>query len=207
MRYHGKITSWKTDRGFGFIAPDGGGDHVFVHISSFLNRQKRPGKDEMVTYEIGADTRGRARAKKVLYAGEHLPMAASPVYGVGTLILAASFLFFVTAATLAAKLPIAVLGIYLVASVTAFMFYALDKSAAKNDKWRTQESTLHLLELIGGWPGAMIAQRLFRHKSKKQSYQIAFWITVFLNCGILCWLFTESGVSMLRSVLDEIRKL
>jgi len=200
MRYQGKITHWKNDRGFGFIAPDGGGAQVFVHISSFLNRQKRPAANEIVTYELGADARGRARAKKVLFAGEHLPTADSPAYSVGILILAASFLFFVSASTLVGKLPLAVLGLYLVASAASFFFYALDKSAAKNDKWRIQESTLHLLELIGGWPGAMVAQRLFHHKSKKQSYQIVFWITVILNCGALGWLLSEPGAAVLRSI-------
>jgi len=202
MRYKGKINNWKNDRGFGFIVPDGGGAQVFVHISSFTNRQRRPSGNEIVTYELRSDAKGRPQAKKVLFAGEYLPAASSPVCRVGTLLLAAAFLFFVSAAALAGRVPKAVLWIYLVASAITFLFYTLDKSAAINNRWRIQESTLHLLELIGGWPGAMVAQRLLRHKSKKQSYRIVFWITVALNCCVFVMLLTRSGAEILRLLFD-----
>jgi uncharacterized membrane protein YsdA (DUF1294 family) len=110
-------------------------------------------------------------------------------------------------ATFSGPLPLAVLELYLVASIVTFIAYAFDKSAARNDQWRTQESTLHLFALIGGWPGALAAQRLLRHKSKKQSFQIQFWITVVLNCGTLGWFFTPSGAKALRSFLGMTRGL
>ncbi len=117
------------------------------------------------------------------------------------LVLAAAFLVFVTASTIAGKLPFAVLGLYFVASIVTFVAYALDKSAAKSGQGRTQESTLHLFALVGGWPGALAGQRLLRHKSKKRSFQIVFWITVILNCVALGWSFSSSGVEALRSIL------
>jgi uncharacterized membrane protein YsdA (DUF1294 family) len=79
------------------------------------------------------------------------------------------------------------LWICLVTSVIAFVAYALDKSAARRDRWRTPERVLHLLGLIGGWPGAFVAQRLLRHKTRKLSFQIVFWLTVAANCGALWW--------------------
>jgi uncharacterized membrane protein YsdA (DUF1294 family) len=129
------------------------------------------------------------------------------MYKVGSILLAATFLFLVLALTLVGKLPKAVLWIYLVASAITFLFYTLDKSAAINNRWRIQENTLHLFELIGGWPGAMVAQRLLRHKSKKQSYQIVFWITVVLNCCVLGILITRSGKEMLQLVFDGLDKI
>lgn len=69
--------------------------------------------------------------------------------------------------------------------------YYRDKSAAKNNEWRTAENSLHLLALVGGWPGALTAQKLLSHKSKKQSFQIIFWMTVALNCGALGWVFSH----------------
>jgi uncharacterized membrane protein YsdA (DUF1294 family) len=115
--------------------------------------------------------------------------------------LAAAFLVFVAGTAFSGKLPVAVLELYLIASAVAFIAYFLDKSAARKDQWRTQESTLHIFALAGGWPGALAAQRLLRHKSRKQSFQIVFWVTVVLNCGALGWLFTPEGAGELRSIL------
>jgi uncharacterized membrane protein YsdA (DUF1294 family) len=84
-------------------------------------------------------------------------------------------------------LPLGILVLYVAASLIAVGVYAADKSAARTGRWRTTESTLHVLALIGGWPGALIAQRVFRHKSRKPSFQIAFLVTVALNCGALLW--------------------
>ena len=66
--------------------------------------------------------------------------------------------------------------------------YGADKSAAQKGRWRTRESVLHVLALIGGWPGALVAQRMFRHKTKKQPFQVVFWCTVGGNCIALAWL-------------------
>ena len=82
-----------------------------------------------------------------------------------------------------------ILILYLAASAAAFVAYGADKSAAKSGRWRTPESTLHLLALVGGWPGALIAQRVFRHKSRKASFQIVFLFTVVVNCAALLWLW------------------
>jgi len=90
-------------------------------------------------------------------------------------------------------------------STVAFVAYALDQSAARNDQWRTRESALHLFALIGGWPGALAAQRLLRHKTKKQSFQIVFWVTVVLNCSALGWLFSSRGAEALHSILGVFR--
>ena len=107
--------------------------------------------------------------------------------------IAALFLAFITILTLTAKLPLAGFGLYIGASLIAFVAYALDKAAACSGKWRTQESTLHLLALVGGWPGALVAQNRLRHKSRKISFQVVFWATVLLNCGALGWLLTAGS--------------
>lgn len=70
MRHQGRITTWKDDKGFGFIAPNGGGEQVFVHISSFSNRERPPEGNELVTYELKADGKRRAQANTVAFVGE-----------------------------------------------------------------------------------------------------------------------------------------
>lgn len=201
MRYQGKITNWKDDQGFGFITPNGGGNQVFVHIKSFTNRQRRPLGNEIVTYELKTDARGRAKAEIVAFVGERVPSVTSSGRSNIPLLFSAAFIFILTGSVSAGKLPFAIFWLYVVASIVAFVAYALDKSAARKNKQRTQESTLHFFALVGGWPGALAAQRLFRHKSKKRSFQITFWTSVVLNCGALGWLLSPPGSGALRLIL------
>ena len=205
MRYQGKITNWKDDQGFGFITPNGGGKQVFVHIKAFANRQRRPVGSEIVTYQLKTDARGRAQAENVAFVGERVQSSTTSGRSNIRLIFAAAFVVFVAVLAFAGKLPFAVFGLYVVISIVVFIVYALDKSAARKNQWRTPENTLHLLALIGGWPGALAAQKLLHHKSSKQSFQAVFWVTVVLNCGILGWLFfSASGADALRAILHAV---
>ena len=111
------------------------------------------------------------------------------------------FLAFVAGTVVVGKLPFLVLIAYLAGSCIAYLAYVFDKAAALKGQWRTPESTLHLLSLIGGWPGAMLAQRTLRHKTQKQSFQVAYWGTVVLNCAGLGWLLAPSGMRLVKSVV------
>ena len=89
------------------------------------------------------------------------------------------------------RLPLQAVFVPLVLSVITFVVYALDKHAAQTGRWRTPESTLHLLELAGGWPGAWIAPQTLRHKSRKPGYRVVFWVMVVLHAAALvawCWM-------------------
>jgi uncharacterized membrane protein YsdA (DUF1294 family)/cold shock CspA family protein len=181
MRYQGKITNWKDDQGFGFVTPNGGGRQVFVHIRSFSNRRRRPIGDELVTYELGIDSKGRPQGENVAFVGDSASHVSTAGPGIGSLTFAVLFLTLVAGAAFVGRLPFAVIALYLVGSAVAFCAYALDKSAARTGRWRTPEDTLHIFGLAGGWPGALVAQKVLRHKSQKQSFQLVFWATVLLN--------------------------
>jgi uncharacterized membrane protein YsdA (DUF1294 family) len=86
-----------------------------------------------------------------------------------------------------AELPAFVLWAYVGAGVVAFVAYAADKSAAAGGRRRVPESTLHVLAGLGGWPGALVAQQIFRHKTRKAAFQVVFWLTVAAHCGALAW--------------------
>jgi uncharacterized membrane protein YsdA (DUF1294 family)/cold shock CspA family protein len=206
MRSQGRITSWKDDQGYGFITPNGGGERLFVHVKAFSNRQHRPAVNEIVTYEITTDEKRRVQATNVEFLTSRIHAAASGKPGLGSLVVSVIFLLFMLGLVFTGKLPFTVLGIYLGSSALAFIAYALDKSAAKNGGWRTKENTLHLLSLAGGWPGALIAQQHLRHKSKKTSFQISYWITVVLNCSVLGWVLTDQGSIALRSILSIVSR-
>jgi uncharacterized membrane protein YsdA (DUF1294 family) len=82
--------------------------------------------------------------------------------------------------------------LYVVMSVVAFAAYGIDKAAARGARQRISEQTLLMLGLFGGWPGALIAQQLFRHKTRKRSFRRAFWGTVVINVAAISGLVTFS---------------
>jgi uncharacterized membrane protein YsdA (DUF1294 family)/cold shock CspA family protein len=192
MRFKGKISEWNDDRGFGFIAPSEGGARVFCHIKAFTGRPTRPEVGNIVTYEIAKDDRGRLRATQIRYAGTGMPPPATstPLQSSLTqaVIGASVFLVGIAVLVVTSRAPWWVLAWYVVLSVVTFLLYGWDKVSASGGHWRTQESTLNGLALLGGWPGAWIAQHAWRHKSRKTSFQVAFWSAVLVNVGVLVFL-------------------
>lgn len=216
MREEGRITNWKDDKGFGFITPAGGGERVFVHIKAFVDRNKRPTVDQVVTYELDFDSQKRPRASKVAFA--HQRVTAPAMVGSGTrkasappdaplipTILALAFFALLIGLTVARKLHVVVPVIYLLMSILTFLAYGNDKSRAEQNRRRTPEVTLHNMALFGGWPGGWIAQRIFRHKSKKTEFQVTFWLTVIGNCAILYFLTTPTFREFLAGIVPRLR--
>jgi uncharacterized membrane protein YsdA (DUF1294 family) len=92
--------------------------------------------------------------------------------------------------------------IVVVMSVVCFAAYGLDKRRAGNGGRRVPEHALHILALMGGWPGAMLAQRHFRHKTKKLSFLIVFWLVIVLHVvivGTAAYMFVGSS-ELMRTV-------
>ncbi len=188
-RYAGKITTWKDEQGFGFITPNGGGAPVFLHIKSFAGAGPRPLGNEIVHYELAVNEKGQPRAANVAFYRPRTQRQALPRRGGARIWTASGFLGLLAVLVLAGRCPPLVPLVYLGMGILTFGVYAADKSAARNGRWRTQESTLHLLASAGGWPGALLAQHFLRHKSTKRSFQAVFWFTVAANCGLLaCYL-------------------
>ncbi len=73
---------------------------------------------------------------------------------------------------------------YLALSIVTLITMWRDKRAARRGGWRTRESTLHALELLGGWPGSILGQRLLRQKSRKVSYRIVLALIVLAHLAI-----------------------
>jgi uncharacterized membrane protein YsdA (DUF1294 family) len=98
------------------------------------------------------------------------------------------------AGVVAGFVPAMLAVIYLGASLVSYVLYCLDKAAAERSARRIPESTLHLVDTLGGWPGALVAQQRFRHKTVKASFQWLFRLTVVANVGIAAWL-VHSGAA------------
>jgi uncharacterized membrane protein YsdA (DUF1294 family)/cold shock CspA family protein len=201
MRIQGKIAKWKEERAFGFITPNGGGPDIFVHKNGLSRRSRMPTVGEIVTFEVVSTVGGKIWAENVLFQGESDPRRNAIVVDVLLVILAILFLTAITALVVRDLLPPPVLAVYVCVSLLTFIVYRFDKSAAEFNDWRTPEIHLHTLSILGGWPGAIIAQRLLRHKSKKQSFQVIFWATVVLNATLLAALLSPAGKHFLRSLL------
>ncbi|MGB1949718.1 MAG: DUF1294 domain-containing protein [Marinobacter sp.] len=200
MNQKGLLTAWNDAKGFGFITPDGGGERVFAHISSYAGRG-RPVSDRKVTYSLMKDKQGRPRAGRFQYAGVAKVGAsvASGVWVAAVIVL----VFFATLAGLFHQgyLPVSIPAVYGAVSLVLFVMYWIDKRAAQRGAQRTAENTLHLFELCCGWPGALLAQQIFRHKTRKGSYQFVFWLAVLSNLGALGWLLVAPEAMSWRQQL------
>jgi uncharacterized membrane protein YsdA (DUF1294 family)/cold shock CspA family protein len=201
MIKQGKITSWNDDKGYGFITPSTGRGQVFAHIKAFKYQARRPEVNRLVTYILSTDKQGRICAAEVTMSAaavvekdDQCNWVLANAYAVLFLVLIAFFCLFGIA-------PSWSFVVYLGMSLLTYISYYFDKSAAQKGEWRTQESTLHLLALFGGWPGALVAQQLLRHKSIKRSFRMLFWITIGLNSCAFIVLINPSAVESLKSLI------
>lgn len=204
VRQKGKITNWNSERGFGFVTPAGGGRRVFLHATAISDRRRPPTDGDTVTYDLAFDEKKRPRAVNVRQLARirsKFRAASASTSSSTPLVIAALFVLFVIGETLAGRLPRVIIAIYGAVSILTFLVYRSDKSAAQQGRWRTKESSLLFLGLAGGWPGAVVAQRALRHKSRKKSFQVAFWGTVVMNAVILGWLLTDRGSRVLDQLL------
>ena len=204
MSTHGKITHWNHQKAYGFITPASGAEQVFVHMRAFVKKDHQPEVDQRVTFAISTDRQGRPCAARVALLGEEPAQRFGRNDKAFYIAGAISFLAIVGISVGSGALPLTVLLVYVAASALTYFIYAWDKDSARRGAWRTQESTLHVLSLLGGWPGALIAQQTLRHKSSKEAFRVVFWMTVVVNSGIFVWLFTDSGAEVLNALLAQL---
>jgi uncharacterized membrane protein YsdA (DUF1294 family)/cold shock CspA family protein len=201
LRYKGKLIKWNVDKAFGFIQPNAGGADIFIHKSALFNRKRTPQINDIITFSMTKGKDGRRCASDATFSGEKLKNLQSKK---NTSLLAFStylsllFLAVITAAYYAGQFPQKLLLSYFCLSIITFLAYAFDKSKARRGAWRVKESRLHFFAIIGGWPGAAIAQQLLRHKSYKREFRMVFWFTVMTNISLLIFLYLSAS----RKYLD-----
>jgi uncharacterized membrane protein YsdA (DUF1294 family)/cold shock CspA family protein len=198
----GRVSVWNDDRGFGFIEPESGGDRAFFHISGVVHGAPRPSVGDFVSYEMAVSPDGKARAVGVGPAG--LTAVSNALMSKRVALSVASILVFPLLWWLAAlgKFPLILFWVFTGMSAVTFIRYGFDKWAAKREEQRTPEKTLQLCALLGGWPGALLAQQVFHHKSSKRSFQVTFWCMVALNCCTLGFLLSPAGAAFIRKLLE-----
>lgn len=100
--------------------------------------------------------------------------------------------------------PRIVVGSICLTSGASFLLYRADKNRARTGGWRIRESTLLSLDLLGGWPGAFLAQRAYRHKISKRSYQARFWAVVIVHEWVAFdftqgWKYSNMAIALLKA--------
>ncbi len=214
----GRIEQWNDGKGYGFVRPlesqatAGDAARAFVHIKAVARAGRRPADGDLIRYDSERDARGRLNAVNVAFvnaevmraqaqrragartAARERRTAAAPVDSVQRFILACA-LIALAAGSVMGFWPLKVTLAYAAMGTLSFFAYALDKKAADNGQWRTRESTLHAFDLLCGWPGGLLAQQAFRHKTRKTSFQLGFWISVMANCAALYWLLPWLGTA------------
>ncbi len=201
--HKGQLTTWKDDRGFGFIQPTSSSQEVFLHITAFTDINRRPQVGDFICYQLTVEKNGKVRAcnasieKITARSISHSSSSTTPIKFTSKSRVRSSSLLSNTlllsllpglgsihfAFTTGNQIPLI---LYPVMSFITFALYADDKSRAKQGRWRVSEKTLHLCEFMGGWLGAFVAQQKLHHKSSKVSYQIMFKVIVIFH--IVFWL-------------------
>ncbi|TPX05599.1 DUF1294 domain-containing protein [Schumannella luteola] len=193
MRMSGVLTAWNDERGFGFVTPAVGGPDVFVHITAFADGAPRPIQGDGVDYELEFSPEGKPRAGRATITTPALGhRAVAPAVPLPRLVptgrasrlgylAVLGFFGIAFVVALIRPIPYWVWILYVGMSFATFVAYALDKRAASSSGWRLSEGSLLAMGLACGWPGAIVAQQVLRHKTVKMSFQIVFWVTVVVN--------------------------
>ncbi len=183
MKKAGRIKSWHPDKGYGFIDIHADLKDVFFHVTALQTRSVKPKPGDRVSFELAKGKDGRMQALNVTIAGA--PKSTGGEASWLPAFVALSALATIVICSLGGYLPRLAGIISVLASIVAFLAYSDDKGRANRNAWRIPEANLHFIALCGGWPGALAAQHLLRHKNRKQAFQVVFWGTVVLNIGAL----------------------
>jgi uncharacterized membrane protein YsdA (DUF1294 family)/cold shock CspA family protein len=190
------MISWEDGKGFGWI--ESNGRRIFAHIRDFERGQRRPAKGEAVTFLPGVDDQGRSCAKRIRFVRQGGRVG------------------FVSWIILLLLLPLPLLALddlpfaawvapswFVLISIFTYGLYVSDKNRAESGRWRIPEKQLHFFEMLGGWPGAWIAQRRLRHKIMKGSYQFTFWFIIIVHQAVAADYLTGRVAS--RWIIARIR--
>lgn len=209
MQRLGKVEDWNDERGYGFIAPletSEGSSKTFFHIRDYQQQGRRPEPGELVKYLAQRQDDGRWRATQVMRAAQPPRKAKATArkpgkprnpyttpYDLMRTTLVLGYAALLAWAIRQELLPFESAFVPVLMSIATYLAYAADKHFAQSDRRRIPEINLHVMELLCGWPGALFAQRVLHHKTRKASYRAGFWMMVMLNLGAtLAWLYWKS---------------
>jgi uncharacterized membrane protein YsdA (DUF1294 family)/cold shock CspA family protein len=225
MRKQGKVVRWDPAKGFGFIRSPDTNQEVFFHIKDYRwNTAPREGEavwfeeihvggkgprgmsvlpvntlNDPRSYEPGSH-KPKHHWRSTKSNSRHVNTNAEPTSAALVLVLFFAWVALVGWGVMQKRLPTWAIGVTVVLNLITLCVYAHDKYAAQHGRWRVREDTLHLLGLLGGWPGAWLAQQAMRHKSSKPAFRATYWGTVTTHFAVLVgWLLWLQPHLLLKS--------
>ena len=203
----GRISQWDAAKGLGFVEAQTDGAKLLLRRADLSGRLRAlgPRVGEPVRF-VAVQSGGQRRATQVQstapppvpqgQARARRPRAASST---GLLVIPA-FALVLGMLHLTWPLPRPVPLLYGALSMAMFIVYAIDKWASKREgQSRVAENSLHLIALMGGWPGALLAQHILHHKTSKPAFLRTTWAMVAANILLLLAL----GTPLLRGMLPK----
>jgi len=175
----GYIVNFNKEKGYGFIRSEKQEENIFVHISKVKNA-KTLEQGQEVTFDIKKTKRGLSAFNVI--AGDK---QSSPYLIFGVI----SLLFVAVISLYLSKKTHFLLAYLISINITTFLLYGYDKFISSSDKLRVPELNLQTLSLLGGSPSALVAQKFFRHKTIKSSFQLVYWGIVLIQVGFLIWFY------------------
>jgi uncharacterized membrane protein YsdA (DUF1294 family)/cold shock CspA family protein len=185
----GRVSQWDLAKGLGFVAPDSGGERLLLRRADLIGRlsSRQPQLGEPVRYSVRVDGAQRRAVRVQSLQPTKPPAAPAPKSAPGgststsRLLVIPAFALVLGSIHLSWPLPRWLSVLYGGLSMALFLVYGLDKWAARKGQSRVAERTLHALALAGGWPGALLGQQLFRHKTAKPNFLRWTWTMVCIN--------------------------
>ena len=171
----GYIIHFNDEKGYGFIRTEEQEENIFVHISEVTNASELEQGQE-VEFKIKKTERGLSAIQVKAGAKRHSPYLIFGLISALFVLLVFAYLSQKTNLLLAYLLSI---------NLATFLLYGYDKSIASGERLRVPELNLQTLALLGGSPSALLAQKFFRHKTIKGSFQLLYWSIVALQVGLL----------------------
>jgi uncharacterized membrane protein YsdA (DUF1294 family)/cold shock CspA family protein len=189
---HGFVVMVNPKEGYGFIRPNDAArdDNRDVHFGlRQIEGHKNVTAGQAVSYYLTRTEKGVTAIKVKPGSVFSIPYLKFLAIGVVSALLLLAALVIVLQQP--ASLPVWIVLWVISFSIATYGVYAYDKSQAQSQGLRVPEIVLHLLEALGGTPGAFAAQRILHHKNKKREYQVVFWLIVAAQAGFLIWLFAR----------------
>jgi len=185
VRKKGILTTWNDNKGYGFITPVGETKEIFIHISEY---QGRPLLNDKLSFTLSKDKNGKDCATNAIkFHKAKLTYTTKSTHTIGIPSIFSITIFYIILFYFSKEesIQIYIIPYYIAISIFTFFIYSKDKDYAQDGSWRISENTLHLLSILGGWTGALIAQDKLQHKSSKFSFKIVFFLTILINIFLL----------------------